>query len=108
MLNDKVAGLSVAPLDGVVVGDGVDCGNEEVEDGVREEEMVEGVTEGNVSVGEEEARLQNCWASFSSVRTSAGQLGSIQANTSPAKEELLFYNVNGFIHGGSQRTYLAQ
>jgi len=82
------SGLSVAPLDGVVVGDGVDCGNDEVEVGIREEDVVEGVTEGNVSVGEEDARLQNCWASFSSVMTSAGQVGSIQANTSPAKEEL--------------------
>lgn len=73
-----------------MVGDGVVCGNDEVEDGIREEEIVEGVTEGNVSVGEEDARLQNCWASFSSVKTSAGQLGSIQANTSPEKAGLLF------------------
>lgn len=88
--NDSVPDLSVSPPDVVAVADGVDCGDDEVVDELEEEEEVEVVegTEGYVSVGEADARLQNCWASFSSVVSSVGQVDSMQLNISPGKSGL--------------------
>lgn len=69
---NSVPDLSDVPLDGFEVADGVDWEDDEtaveIEDEEEEEEvLVQGTTEGNESVGEEDARLQNCWSSFSSV-----------------------------------------
>jgi len=62
--NKTVPELSTAALEAVAVGDGVDCtGDERVDE--LEEELIEMVAEGNVRVGDEDARLQNSWASFS-------------------------------------------
>jgi len=85
--NNSVPDMSDVPLDAFVVGEGVDC--DCVDDETADElEGVEGTAVGNVRVGEEDARLQNCWSSFSSVVSSVGQSDSIQANTSEAKVEL--------------------
>jgi len=74
--------LSVTPLDAFGIADGVDCEGVEDDELDEEEDDVKGPAEGNVSVGEADARLQNCWASFSSVTSSVGQPDSTQLNTS--------------------------
>lgn len=82
--------MRVAALEAEVVGDGVDCEGEEMAVGFEEEEEEVFVTvaDGNVRVGDKDARLQNCWASFSSVVSSLGQVDSTQVNTSPGKSGL--------------------
>jgi len=86
--NNSVPDMSDVPLDAFVVGEGVDCDCDDAETADELEEGVEGAAVGNVRVGEEDARLQNCWSSFSSVVSSVGQSDSIQANTSEGKVEL--------------------
>jgi len=90
-VNNTVPDLSLVPLDAVLVADGVGSDDDgvvvELEEGEEVVEVVEGA-EGNVSVGEADARLQNCWASFSSVISSVGQVDSTQLNTSAGKSEL--------------------
>lgn len=61
------------PLEDFEVGDGDGCDDDEREVEVEDEEVeVIGGIEGNVRVGVDDARLQNCWSSFSSVRSSVG------------------------------------
>ena len=72
----------MTPPDAFGVADGVDCEVAEGDELDEEEVEVVGPAEGNVSVGEADARLQNCWASFSSVTSSVGQPDSTQLNTS--------------------------